>query len=152
MRLQKRKSTTTPVATQKEPMRWERDYIMERPARAVGAFLTSSYLYYHRDDMTPIMSDSCFDWLCTYLLRNWRRIEHPHKHLIDREMLMAGTGFNIRADEYPTIVKQVAIKMSNGTLLDYLAPPDPSAPAPTPRRKLASRKKQLQRRGNSGFF
>ena len=55
------------------------------------------------------MSDEDYDMMCKVLLDNYDTIEHPHKHLIDKESLRAGTGFNLKESDYPLIVKHSAI-------------------------------------------
>jgi hypothetical protein len=78
----------------------------------VPIFLTTSYIYYVRPELPAIISDELFDKVCTEMLHYWHEIEHPHKHLIDYGNLKAGTGFNLKEHDYPTIVKVVAVKMT----------------------------------------
>lgn len=62
--------------------------------RLYQVFLVASYLYYVRDE-SPI-PDSVFDEVCRYLLDGWNDFDHPHKHLISKSDLKAGTGFAIK--------------------------------------------------------
>lgn len=71
------------------------------PNALIPWFLMTSWLYYHRD--ISIISDTLYDWMCKELLVRWDTLEHRHKHLIDKGMLEAGTGFNLREDDYPGI-------------------------------------------------
>lgn len=72
--------------------------------RLVPVYLMSSYLYYKKDQSK--LSDGEFDMLCKRMLDNWRQIKHPHKNLIKKKDLEAGTGYAIR--KYPTIVMSSA--------------------------------------------
>lgn len=73
--------------------------------RLIPYYLMSSYLYYHKDQ--SVLSDADFDKICLRILREWKDIKHPHKRLVKRSSLEAGTGYNIK--KYPTIVKSAAI-------------------------------------------
>ncbi len=68
-------------------------------------YLMSSYLYYEKD--TNILPDEDYDWICKELDSRWDTIKHLHKHLVDRNMLSAGTGYSLR--HYPDRVKSAAI-------------------------------------------
>ena len=75
----------------------------------VAQWLIHSYLYYIK--MTPIITDSDYDTLSKNLLNDWDSIEHPHKHLIDKSALTAGTGYYLLDADYPLIVKSTALQM-----------------------------------------
>jgi hypothetical protein len=75
----------------------------------VGQYLIHSYLYYICN--RPVISDEEFDKICKHLLDNWDDINHMHKHLLCREDLQAGTGFAIKYDDYPEIVKSCATRL-----------------------------------------
>ena len=66
---------------------------------SLSMYLMGAYAYYVEDD--PIMSDWDFDLLAKTLLDNYDSIEHPHKHLVTKDDLRAGTYLG----EYPEIVK-----------------------------------------------
>lgn len=76
----------------------------------VPFYLMASYSYYIRD--ASIMSDGDYDSLCARLDRQWDRVEHRHKHLIDRDWLSAGTCF-LRREQYPTITKSAACGLAD---------------------------------------
>lgn len=76
----------------------------------VPFYLMASYTYYIRD--ASIMSDGDYDSLCARLDRQWDRVEHRHKHLIDRDWLSAGTCF-LRREQYPTITKSAACGLAD---------------------------------------
>ena len=76
----------------------------------VPIYLMSSYLYYKKD--TSKISDGEFDLLCKRMLENWKEIKHPHKRLIKKKDLEAGTGYAIR--KYPTIVMSSAERWISG--------------------------------------
>lgn len=69
-------------------------------------YLMASFLYYHHD--LSILTDSQFDRICVRLLSRWRVITHRHKHLIDKESLAAGTGYDIRVERLPLICQSSA--------------------------------------------
>lgn len=70
----------------------------------VPYLLMSSYLYYIRDESPPL-ADHEYDWLCEYARQNWDKIQHPHKHLIKRSWLAAGSLYKLRDADYPMMVK-----------------------------------------------
>jgi len=82
--------------------------------RLVPYFLMSSYLYYRKDK--AVLSDTDFDLLCKRILAEWKDIEHPHKKLVSKSALVAGTGFSIK--KYPTIVMSSAEKWYSDWLLE----------------------------------
>ena len=53
--------------------------------------------------------------MAKYILEHWNELEHPHKKLIDKDSLNAGTML-LREDEYPTIVKDTARMVKNGLI------------------------------------
>ena len=65
----------------------------------VARYLMCAYAYYEKDD--PLISDKEFDDLSKWLLINYDNIEHPHKKLISKDDLNAGTYLG----EYPEMVK-----------------------------------------------
>ena len=69
----------------------------------IPKYLIHSYLYYEQD--TNLITDEEFNAICKELLDNFDEIEHPHKHLLDKESLKANTGFTI---QYLSIVKHCA--------------------------------------------
>jgi hypothetical protein len=72
----------------------------------VGKYLVHSYLYYVMD--SPLISDVEYDQLCKDLLSRLGEIgDHPHKHLISKEALEAGSGYHLKREDYPTIVAQL---------------------------------------------
>ncbi|AXH68448.1 hypothetical protein [Vibrio phage R01] len=125
-----------------KPIMWSMEEIIESPNRVVPALLTSSYLYYLRGDMSPIMRDEDFDQCCRLLRRKYREITHPHKSLIKMSDLSAGTLFRLRDHDYPTIVQVVAVEMSMGTLYDK--------PMPTPKPTAEKRVRKRRVRNNGG--
>jgi hypothetical protein len=83
-----------------------RTLVESNPNMTVPHYLMSSYLYYHED--SHYISDGTYDWMCKYMMEHWDNINHVHKHIIDHEALMAGTGFYLGLNDYPTIVKNAA--------------------------------------------
>lgn len=65
----------------------------------IARYLMCAYAYYVED--APLISDYEFDSLSKYLLSRYDELEHPHKHLITKNDLIAGTYLG----EYPEMVK-----------------------------------------------
>lgn len=86
-----------------------RDSFKVNSSSCVSWLLSASYTYYCR--YVSILTDECFDKMCKYVLDNYDNIAHPHKHLLTKEMLVAGTAYNIMMDEYPLIVRVSTEKM-----------------------------------------
>jgi NAD-dependent DNA ligase len=74
----------------------------------ISLYLVCSYAYYELDE--SLISDGDFDQLCKKLLEDFDDIkffsDHPHKHLLVRENLEAGTGFSVK--DYPSRVISLA--------------------------------------------
>lgn len=90
------------------------DIKSQTPSRLVKFYLMSSYLYYEED--VNVLNDSEFDELCKILLKNYDKIIHMHKSLLDKESLKASTGYTIK---YPTIIKHLAIRWYN-SYVEYI--------------------------------
>lgn len=73
----------------------------------VGKYLVTSYLYYHCD--ISVISDEEYDDICRELHDGFEDIEHPHKHLLDKDSLAAGTAYHLTATDYPFIVRNIAM-------------------------------------------
>ncbi|AVI05122.1 hypothetical protein [Vibrio phage VP06] len=121
---------------EKPPVMWDWEDLKDKPNKAVSALLTSSYLYYLRGDLRPIMKDEDFDKCCKLLRRKFREVTHHHKVLIRMSDLRAGTLFRLRDHDYPTITKVVAVEMSLGTINDMRLP----TPQPKPKNVTVSRR------------
>jgi len=67
------------------------------PNMLVPYYLMHSYLYYVMND--PIIEDIEYDELCRELKEKWDSVEHYHKHLIDKQSLGAGTGYQLQYNE-----------------------------------------------------
>ena len=79
----------------------------------VGRYLVHSYIYYHLDN--SVIADSEYDKMAKYILEHYDELDHPHKHLISKDALEAGTML-LREDEYPTIVKDTAKMVKKGLI------------------------------------
>tara|TARA_R100000544_G_C2182121_1_gene37396 strand:- start:147 stop:365 length:219 start_codon:yes stop_codon:yes gene_type:complete len=64
----------------------------------------SGYLYYHAN--AQVLSDDQYDEICKRLLFEWGNISHPHKGLITKGDLEAGTGYAIK---YTNMIKGAAM-------------------------------------------
>jgi len=72
--------------------------------RLVPYYLMSSYLYYKKDK--SVLSDEDYDIMCKRILAEWKQINHPHKKLVKKNALEAGTGYQIR--KYPMMTMSAA--------------------------------------------
>ena len=94
--------------------------IESHPNLLVAYFLIASYLYYVHD--VSIISDALYDEICETLYAHWDDVEHPHKKLIDREALKAGTGYYIAHDQYPGMTRAAACALVNNEWGTHLKP------------------------------
>ena len=69
-------------------------------------YLMLSYLYYEQN--VSLIDDAEFDKLCKTLLEKLDNLNHMHKHLVSKESLTAGTGYDIK---YTILIKDSAIKL-----------------------------------------
>jgi hypothetical protein len=74
-------------------------------------YLMSSYLYYICNQSYLI--DNEYDQLAKDLLMGWDAFEHPHKYLVTKEDLEAGTLYRLNESDYPNIVKSAAAQFYN---------------------------------------
>ena len=80
---------------------WEKN-----PNMLVPYYLMFSYLYYEKN--ISLIEDTEFDKLCQALLEKYDSVEHMHKHLVSKESLTAGTGYDI---VYTNMIKDSAMKL-----------------------------------------
>ena len=80
---------------------WEKNPNMLDPY-----YLMFSYLYYEKN--ISLIEDTEFDKLCQTLLEKYDNVEHMHKHLVSKEALTAGTGYDI---VYTNMIKDSAMKL-----------------------------------------
>ena len=83
------------------PRIWEQNENMLIPY-----YLMFSYLYYEKN--ISLIDDAEFDGMCKTLLDKLDTLTHMHKHLIKKESLTAGTGYDIK---YTNLIKDSAIKL-----------------------------------------
>jgi hypothetical protein len=86
-----------------------RETIAANPNMLVPHYLIHSYLYYVLD--TAVISDHLYEEICKDLSVRWDAVTHNHKHIIDKASLSAGTGYYLKEDSYPSIVKGAARSM-----------------------------------------
>ena len=72
------------------------EYNMKNP---IAKYIMCAYAYYEEDN--PLITDFEFDDLGKWILKNYNAIEHPHKHLVTKKDLEAGTYLG----KYPNIIK-----------------------------------------------
>ena len=89
----------------KTALPWETPVAEMNGHQLVAYYLMSSYLYYERD--TQVLADDVFDAICVRLDKQWGWIQHEHKHLIHRESLRAGTGYDLK--DYPPRIVNAAL-------------------------------------------
>jgi hypothetical protein len=77
--------------------------ITSNPNMLIPHYLMHSYLYYVMDD--PVVSDAMFDTICKRLLVELDGLSHRHKGLVDKDLLVAGSGFNL---QFPGMVAGAA--------------------------------------------
>lgn len=65
--------------------------------------LSASFAYYVLGE--TVISDEVFDKACKWFLEHYGDIKHKHKHLVTKEMLEAGSFYNISTLQYPLIVQ-----------------------------------------------
>ena len=80
---------------------WEKN-----PNMLVPYYLMLSYLYYKKN--ISLIEDTEFDNLCQTLLEKYDSVEHMHKHLVSKESLTAGTGYDI---VYTNMIKNSAMQL-----------------------------------------
>ena len=66
-----------------------------------------SYLYYVKN--ISLIEDTEFDQMCKTLLGKLDSLTHMHKHLVKKESLTAGTGYDIK---YTNMIKDSAMLLS----------------------------------------
>ncbi len=74
--------------------------------RKVSWYFICSYAYYKKN--ISLISDEIFDQLCKDILKDFDKIDHQHKYLLEKELLEAGTGFSLK---YPSIVVGAAERL-----------------------------------------
>lgn len=85
------------------PRIWEQNENMLIPY-----YLMFSYLYYEKN--ISLIDDAEFDGMCKTLLDKLDTLTHMHKHLIKKESLTAGTGYDIK---YTNLIKDSAMRLRN---------------------------------------
>ena len=83
------------------PRIWEQNENMLIPY-----YLMFSYLYYEKN--ISLIDDAEFDGMCKTLLDKLDTLTHMHKHLVKKESLTAGTGYDIK---YTNLIKDSAMKL-----------------------------------------
>ena len=83
-----------------------REAFKKNPNTAVSFFLMASFCYYCLFE--SVLADETYDRLAKYLLDNYDKLDHPHKHLFDKEDLRAGTLYKLKGEAYPLIVQVTA--------------------------------------------
>ena len=89
-------------------MKTTSDIVEMNPNQLISWFMMASYAYYQLD--INLMSDYDFDLMVDRIKKNWDKIDHPHKKLIMKTNLDAGSGYDI---DFPNMVK--------GATADYIS-------------------------------
>ena len=140
-RVIRRTPVAAPDKSRKPPTQIGQDFIAGvSPNRLVPLYLVASFLYYVRND--SVMTDSAYDDCCNRLHREWRNITHPHKAIIDPEALASTTGFYLKHEDYPSIIRATALEFlnhcENGTIYEFLSPSQSARSDVRPVRQLES--------------
>ena len=85
------------------PRIWEQNENMLIPY-----YLMFSYLYYEKN--ISLIDDAEFDGMCKTLLDKLDTLSHMHKHLVKKDSLTAGTGYDIK---YTNLIKDSAMRLRN---------------------------------------
>ena len=80
---------------------WEKN-----PNMLIPYYLMFSYLYYVKH--ISLIEDTEFDQMCKTLLEKLDGLTHMHKHLVKKENLTAGTGYDIK---YTNMIKDSAMEL-----------------------------------------
>ena len=83
------------------PRIWETN-----PNMLIPYYLMFSYLYYEKN--ISLVDDGEFDAMCKTLLEKLDTLTHMHKHLITKESLTAGTGYDIK---YTNLIQDSAERL-----------------------------------------
>ena len=78
----------------------------QNPNMLIPYYLMFSYLYYEKN--ISLIEDGEFDDMCKTLLEKLDSLTHMHKHLVKKESLPAGTGYDIK---YTNLIKDSALKL-----------------------------------------
>ena len=78
----------------------------KNPNMLIPYYLMLSYLYYEKN--ISLIDDTEFDQMCKTLLEKYDEVEHMHKHLVKKENLTAGTGYDIK---YTEMIKSSAMEL-----------------------------------------
>lgn len=84
------------------------DWSVEDSNHHYHRWLIAGYKYYIQDDGS-YMSDYDYDFLAHLLLKNWDKVTHPAKALINEDSLRCGSAFHIREDQYPEEVRKFCV-------------------------------------------
>jgi len=79
--------------------------------RLVAWYLMTSFLYYKHD--ISIITDPCYDHMCAWLKDHLDEIDHPHRHLVDKGALDAGTAYHLTEADYPAMTKGAALRLAH---------------------------------------
>ena len=91
------------------PRIWEQNENMLIPY-----YLMFSYLYYEKN--ISLIDDAEFDGMCKTLLEKFDTLSHMHKHLVKKESLTAGTGYDIK---YTNLIKDSAMRLRSTWTVSY---------------------------------
>lgn len=83
-----------------------RECFKVNPNTSMSWFLICSYCYYCRYE--SLMTDEAFDKMCKWMLTHYENLDHVNKELVTKEMLIAGSAFNLKAGDYPLRVRIIS--------------------------------------------
>ena len=82
------------------------------PGSVVAWIIMASWLYYHRFDSAPIISDTTYDKAFDWLGKNYDKVKHRYKHLITEDDFKSGSLYALKAKDYPQPLITIAEKLS----------------------------------------
>ena len=78
----------------------------------VTDWLIHSYLYYVLGQ--SVITDGEFDYIAEQIKKNWSKIEHRHKYLLDKDFLKSA--YYLPKSKYPEIIKSCAQSILSGKI------------------------------------
>lgn len=90
------------------------------PGALISWYLMACWAHYHRD--VSLISDGLFDDLCVQLIASWEKAQyHPHAKHVDIEAVRAGTGYHMKQEDFPMLVRSAVrflVASETGQVID----------------------------------
>lgn len=95
-----------------------RKTIDTNPNMMIPWWIMAAWAYQYGDD--PIISDGLFDEMAIRMKRDWDKLRHRHKLLLDKKLLNSAIAMHPR--KWPTMAVNAAMRLQRG-------PPEPAVDA-----------------------